>query len=166
MKDKTHWLSSPNKNYLGHWDLPENEDLVLTIESAKFEEVKNPTNHKTEVKKVVRWVESYKPLICNQTNSKAIYKATGVRYMEDSEGKKVSLFISQVKDRRMDEMVDCVRIRHTKPKATVKKKESLSDERLQDAIKAIKKGSFTADEFKVKYNLTKAQIKTLDEALK
>ena len=39
---KTHWLQSPNKNYLGHWDLPEGKDLILTIESAQWEEVKNP----------------------------------------------------------------------------------------------------------------------------
>ena len=51
---KTHWLQSPNKNYLGHWDLPEKEDLILTIESAKWEEVKNPIINVSESKRVIR----------------------------------------------------------------------------------------------------------------
>ena len=110
--EKTHWLSSPNKNYLGHWDLPENEELTLTIKSAAFEEIENPTNGKKDVKKVIRWVEKgYKPMIVNQTNSKAIYKSTGVKYLEDSEGKKIILFISQVMNRKEGEMVDCIRVR-------------------------------------------------------
>ena len=54
---KTHWLSSPNKNYLGHWDLPENKDLILTIKSGGYEMVKNPTNGKTTEKKVVHFAE-------------------------------------------------------------------------------------------------------------
>ena len=37
---KTHWLYSPNKNYLGHQDLPNGEDVVLTIASANWETVK------------------------------------------------------------------------------------------------------------------------------
>ena len=40
--NKTHWLQNPNKNYLGHWDLPNGKDLVLTIKSAAWEEVENP----------------------------------------------------------------------------------------------------------------------------
>ena len=60
MKTKTHWLQSPNKNYLGHWDLPESQDLILTIQSAKREEVENPVLRKDDPKKFVQTViESY-----------------------------------------------------------------------------------------------------------
>ena len=66
-KQKTHWLSSADKNYLGHWDLPENKDLILTVKSGGFEEIKNPTNGKTATKKVIHFMEKgAKPLICNQ----------------------------------------------------------------------------------------------------
>ena len=39
---KTHWLKNPNKNYLGNCDLPNEENPILTIEFAEWEEVKSP----------------------------------------------------------------------------------------------------------------------------
>lgn len=112
-KSKTHWLQSPNKNYLGHWDLPENEDLTLTIKSAKWEEVKNPIINRSEAKRVIRFEENYKPLICNQTNAQSIIKSTGVKFMEDSKGCRIQLHIGKHKDRVTKEDVDCIRVRST-----------------------------------------------------
>ena len=111
---KTHWLQSPNKNYLGHWDLPEENDLILTIESAQWEEVKNPIIKKSEAKRVIRFKEKVKPLICNQGNAQSIIKSTGVKYMEDSKGQKIQLYIGKHFDRVSKEDVDCVRIRSNK----------------------------------------------------
>lgn len=110
--EKTHWLQSPNKNYLGHWDLPETNDLVLTIKSAQWEEVKNPITNKTEAKRVIRFEENVKPLICNQTNAQAIINSTKIKYMEDSQGCKIQLYIGQHLDRRTKENVDCIRVRN------------------------------------------------------
>lgn len=115
-KQKTHWMQSPNKNYLGHWDLPEKEDLILTIESAKWEEVINPIYKKghpqhSEARRVVRFKEDVKPLICNQGNAQSIVKATGVKYMEDAKGSRIQLYIGVHLDRRSKENVDCIRIR-------------------------------------------------------
>jgi hypothetical protein len=39
-KTKTHWLQTPNKNYLGHWDLPNGKDIIVTISSAGWEDLK------------------------------------------------------------------------------------------------------------------------------
>lgn len=112
MKTKTHWLQSPNKNYLGHWDLPDKKDLTLTIHSAKWEEVKNPITGKSEAKRVVRFKQpNIKPLICNQTNAQAIIKSTGVKFMDDSEGSIIQLYVGSIVDTRTKERVDCVRIR-------------------------------------------------------
>lgn len=113
---KTHWMQSPNKNYLGHWDLPEKGDLILTIESAKWEEVVNPVYKKghplhSEAKRVVRFKEDVKPLICNQGNAQSIVKATGVKFMEDAKGSRIHLFVGVHADRRSRENIDCVRIR-------------------------------------------------------
>jgi hypothetical protein len=111
---KTHWLQSPNKNYLGHWDLPEGTDLIVTIVSAKWEEVKNPITNSKESKRVVRFKEKgVKPFICNQTNAQSIVIATGVKYMDDSEGKQISLFVDNIVDKRTKETIDCIRIRRT-----------------------------------------------------
>ena len=112
MSEKTHWLQSPNKNYLGHWDLPEGKDLILTIDSAKWEEVKNPIINKSESKRVVRFKEAgVKPWICNQGNAQAIIKSTGIKHMEDSSGSKISLFVGLHLDRVSRENIDCVRVR-------------------------------------------------------
>lgn len=116
--EKTHWLQSPNKNYLGHWDLPENKDLTLTIASAQWEEVKNPVINKSEAKRVVRFKEDdIKPWICNQGNAQSILKATSVKYMEDSPDQKIILFTGVHFDRVSKSNVDCIRVRDFAPKS-------------------------------------------------
>ena len=109
-KEKTHWLANANKNYLGHWDLPNGKDVVLTIESAQWEEVKNPIINVSEAKRVIRFKEKdYKPFICNETNAQSILRSTKVNYMEDCGGKKIQLTVGQTKV--MGQLVDCLRIK-------------------------------------------------------
>ncbi len=110
-KQKTHWLQNPNKNYLGHWDLPGGNDLTLTIKSAKWEEVLNPVINKADAKRVVRFEEDVKPFIVNQTNAQSIIDSTGVRFMEDSSGKQITLYVSSIMDRRTKQNIDCIRVR-------------------------------------------------------
>lgn len=160
--NKTHWLSSPNKNYLGHWDLPEEGDLILTIKSAQFEEVKNPTTGQKDVKKVIRFEEDFKPMICNQTNSKAIYKSTGCKYLEDSAGLKIALYISQVMNRKEGELVDCIRVRpypFTEAKA---EKKSITPSRFKNALKAISEGKYTKAQLLNEFILDDEQKKVLN----
>lgn len=125
--NKTHWLQSPNKNYLGHWDLPNGQDLVVTIDSAKWEKVKNPITNKTQSKRVIRFKEDIKPMICNQTNAQAIIRSTGVKFMEDSGGARITLFVGIHKDRITRSDIDCIRVR-TDPAIA-------ADEKLQNIIK-------------------------------
>ena len=115
MKEKTHWMQSPNKNYLGHWDLPESGDMVVTIKSAQWEKVKNPITNKTESKRVIRFVENVKPLICNQTNAQSIVNATGIKFMEDSEGATICIYVDTIKDKITKEDMDCLRIKRQNP---------------------------------------------------
>lgn len=150
-KTKTHWLQSPNKNYLGHWDLPEKEDLILTIESAKWEEVKNPIINVSESKRVIRFKEDVKPLICNQTNANSIIRATGCKYMEDSGGQKITLYTTSIMDRRTKEDIDCVRIRAEKVKAKTELKKGTP--LFKEAVKGLKNG-FTMDQIKKKYKVS------------
>jgi len=116
-KEKTHWLQNPNKNYLGHWDLPNGKDVILTIESAKWEEVKNPVINTSEAKRVVRFIEKHswlKPFICNEINAQTILKSTGIKFMEDSRGKRIKIGVGTTKVKR--EEVDCLRVRLTNQK--------------------------------------------------
>ena len=55
------------KPYLGHWDVPDEGDLVLTIDKIYEDEVKN--QHGTEVKPIIYFMEpDAKPMILNKTN--------------------------------------------------------------------------------------------------
>lgn len=128
MKEKTHWLQSPNKNYLGHWDLPESGEMVVTIESAQWEAVTNPITNKTESKRVIRFKEKIKPMICNQTNAQSIVRATGVKFMEDSSGQSICLFVGQTKDRVSKEDIDCIRIK-SKPSVGLEEVKSMFEEK-------------------------------------
>ena len=115
MTNKTHWLQNPNKNYLGHWDLPNGDPVILTIISAQWEEVKNPIINKSEAKRVIRFKEQdkwIKPMICNQVNAQTILKSTGEKYMEDCVDKRIKILISQTKVK--GEEFDCLRVMNIK----------------------------------------------------
>ena len=84
------------KPYLGHWDVPENGDLVLTIDKVYEEDVKN--EHGTERKPVMYWKEpNYKPMIINKTNNDSITALYGRRTERNTwEGKKIALYSAVV----------------------------------------------------------------------
>lgn len=159
MSEKTHWLQNPNKNYLGHWDLPDGKDLILTIESAKWEEVKNPVKGTTEEKRVVRFKEDYKPLICNQINAENILMSTGVKYMEDSQGLQIQLYVGVHLDRRTKTDIDCVRVRETKLTKPELNENMPAFKRVQDHLK----GGGKISDVELKYSLTEAIKKKLNE---
>ena len=144
MKDKTHWLSNQNKNYLGHFDLPNGDDVVLTIKTANWEEVIDPRTKRSENKRVIRFAETFswlKPFICNETNAKMVYKVTDQKYMEDCGGKKLKLGIDKAKIK--GEEVDCIRIRNVKQDVlasdTISDQERKEIENLLDQAKKNKK---------------------------
>ncbi len=160
MSNKTHWLQNPNKNYLGHWDLPTSSDLILTIKTAQWEEVKNPITNKSEACRVVRFKEDVKPLIVNQTNANSILNATGARYMEDSTGLKIALFIDVFRDRRSKEDIDCIRIRNTKP--IIEKIELIPGcDKWDDAKKAVQNTGTTLEAIRKYYSITDENWKIL-----
>jgi len=139
---KTHWLQNPNKNYLGHWDLPEGRDIILTIKSAQWEEVKNPIINTSEAKRVIRFEEPVKPFICNETNSQSILRSTGTSYMEDCHGMKIKLFLSQVKVK--GQSVDCLRVKELPQSELVTK--TISEEQAAELIELVYSSGRSPDE--------------------
>jgi hypothetical protein len=138
---KTAITWNPDKNYLGNWDIPEDEDLILTIQSAKWEEVKNPQAKSKEVKRVVTFKEDFKPMICNETNAKSIEKVSGKKYLEDLEGIKISLFSAKVK--AFGEIHDALRIRDFAPKITVDPQKAIAKLRTCNTVDELR-NVFTA----------------------
>ncbi len=112
---KTHWLYSPNKNYFGHQDLPNGEDVVLTIKSAQWGVIKNHITGSSEEKRIIEFKEDYKwlkPFLCNETNAQAIFKVTEKKFMEETTGKKIK--IGHAKTKMIHEMKDCLRVKNVK----------------------------------------------------
>ena len=103
-----------DKNYLGSWDIPDGEDLILTIDQAHQDDVKNERG--SEKKLTIHFVEDYKPMILNATNSKAISAAYGSSKVEDWAGKKVAIYTTKVT--AFGGTTDALRIRDYPPKVT------------------------------------------------
>ena len=80
------------KPYLGHWDVPEGGDLVLTIDRIYEEEIRN--QHGTEIKPVMYFREpGVKPMIVNKTNNDSITRLHGKRTKSNNwSGKKIALY--------------------------------------------------------------------------
>ena len=104
-----------DKNYLGSWDVPDGEDLVLTIDHAEQNEVQNQKGK--DIKLTIHFVErGYKPMILNKTNSDSISKAVGSKKVENWEGKRIAIYIDQVP--AFGGITDALRIRDYPPRET------------------------------------------------
>ena len=103
-----------DKNYLGSWDVPDGEDLILTIDHAARDEVKNERG--SERKLTIHFVEGKKPMILNATNSKAISEAYGSTKVEDWAGKRIAIYTTKVT--AFGGTTDALRIRNYPPKET------------------------------------------------
>ena len=114
----THWKKLTDPNYLGIWDLT-NEDLIVTIASIAEEKVIGPGG-KEEVKPVMRFKErDIKPLILNKVNQKTIAKILKTPYIERWVGNRIQLYADPtVKFGK--EVTGGVRVREFLPKVAVK----------------------------------------------
>lgn len=154
--NKTHWLQSPNKNYLGHWDLPNSKDVVLTIKSANWESVTNPQTNTTTDKRVIRFEESFewlKPFICNETNAKTIRKVTGENFMEDCTGKKIRIGIDNIIDKKLKEQIDCLRVRHVSHEQLMQDKQPINYEQVETISELLNKANKDIEKFCSAYKI-------------
>ena len=155
--NKTHWKRLINPDYIGVYALPPGMDMTVEIASVGREKVV-VSGGKKEDHTVVR-LKGQKPLILNATNSKSIARLYGP-YIEDWEGKRITLFASTTK--LAGETVECLRIR---PSVTEKQKPNITDARLDAAIESIKSGSFTVEKLNANFFLTLEQDDKVKAAL-
>lgn len=102
-----------NKQFLGHWDIPEGSDLILTIKDVKPEMVQNQLGK--EEKLILYFKEDYKPLICNMTNGTAISTVCHSSVYADWLNKKIALYRAKTAAQG-GKIVDCVRVRDYAPR--------------------------------------------------
>ena len=104
-----------DKNYLGSWDVPDGEDLVLTIDHVEQNDVKNERG--SERKLTLHFAErGYKPMILNTTNAKRIGKVAGSNKVENWENLRVAIYTEKVT--AFGGTTDALRIREYAPRET------------------------------------------------
>lgn len=150
---KTHWKFLVNPDYIGAYALPSGQDMTVTIGSVAREMVTSVGGKKEEC--TVARLVGQKPFILNVTNSKSIAKLYGP-FIEDWAGKQITLYASTTK--MAGEVVECLRVRSVAP---VAQRRTLTDDRLTNAIAAIKDGTFTMEQMSA-FSLTDEQQARLD----
>lgn len=154
-ESKTHWKRLINPDYIGAYALPSGQDMTVTIASVAIEQVTSVGGKKEEC--TVARLVGQKPLIMNVTNSKSIAKLYGP-FIEDWAGKQITLYASTTKF--AGEVVECLRIRQVIP-SDAQQKKTLTDERLKNAIAAIKAGTYTLEQMGA-FDLTPEQQELLN----
>lgn len=157
-QSKTHWKRLVNPDYIGAYALNPDEDLTVTIDRVKREQILGADGKKEEC--TVAYLKGHKPLILNVTNSKAIHKLYGP-YIEDWAGKQVTLYASTTK--AFGEIVECLRIRPTVAKQT---KPKITPDRLKKAIASIIAQQYTTEKLRAQFDLTEEQEKEVTEAVR
>lgn len=113
---KTHIDKLRNPNYLGGWDLQDENgktnDIIVTIKEVKSEFV---FNQKAQMEEPVLTVffNECKPIILNATNRKTLKKVTDTSYIEEMAGKRIQLTTKRIK--AFGEFHDAIRIVNAVP---------------------------------------------------
>ena len=83
-----------DKKYLHHYDLPDGEDLVVTIANIDTELLENKMKNSQETKLVLYFEEDVKPLALNKkVNPMSISKALGTPKTEEWIGGRIALYV-------------------------------------------------------------------------
>lgn len=114
--EKNHWREAFKSDYLSFLDIPEGQDIVVTIKELKLEHVKGKKKGENFCN-IAYFEEDIKPMILNVTNSKTVMKlsGSGSDFIQDWAGTKVQIYFrSSVKFG--SETVGGLRIRDFAPK--------------------------------------------------
>ena len=106
----THYNKLFDKEYLGHYDLPD-RDVVVVIEEVIPGQVQN--GNKKDRKPIFRLRGKEKKMICNATNAKTIARLYGSE-VEDWVGKSITLYKAET-NAQGGEVVPCIRVRPAIP---------------------------------------------------
>ena len=156
----THWKKLRNPDYLGSWDLPNGQDVVLTIKSVQTKMVHDGNGGQSECM-VMNFAERVKPMIVNATNAKTIQKLAKTPYVEQWAGKQIQIGISKVK--AFGEVHDALRVRQTAPQQT-QSAPTIDPNEIAMAIVNIE-GASTLDELRQIYTALDKSIGLLPDVI-
>ena len=146
---KTHWKKMFNTDYLGSWDLEQEQDRIVTITKVDKTMVKSAQNPKGEECPVIHFAEFEKPMVLNVTNCKTIEKMFGPM-IEDWPKQRVTLFVKK-RVKAFGDYVDALRVRPTSPQKPELKPGS---KKWDGARQAIAEGNTTIEAIEGVYLLT------------
>lgn len=115
-KQVTHWKKLTDPRFIGSHDFAPNQEITVTIESVTKQELELFNGRKLENKQCVLAIfkGAKKPMLLNKENMKLISKCLGSPYIEDWQGKSITLHVVPVS--AFGEMVDAVRVKYIKNK--------------------------------------------------
>lgn len=152
---KTHFKKLRNPDYLGSWDLADENgvfnQLTLKISNVKKQMVFDGKGGQEEC--VVIHFEGKKPMIANATNLKAISFVLNTPYIEEWIGQQIILKVEKVK--AFGEIHDALRV--VRMKVEQKQKKAFTEEMFEKAFNAnaqielIKEKYITTEEILTKY---------------
>lgn len=107
-----HFMDLFDHKYLGHWDVPDNGELVLTIKRVLPTTVPDKKGG-VEKKALIYFVDAKLPLLANITNCRLISGMYG-KETKHWKNKRIAL-IQAVTTNDVGQIVDCIRVRPTPP---------------------------------------------------
>ena len=158
---KTHWKKLHNPDYFGAYCLLPNQEITVTIKSVGLEEVVGPGGKKEQCT-VARFKEDQKPLILNVTNQKTIQKIYGTPYIEEWEGKLITL-VHKI-DKIQGESMEVVRVKTSVPKLVLPILDVDDKSNMEKAFSAISNGNTTISAIQKHYSITPKALKILEDA--
>jgi hypothetical protein len=152
---KTHFKKLKNPDYLGSWDLADQNGVfrnkVLTIKEVKKEMVHDGRGGQEDC--ITVHFDEAKPMIMNSTNLKTINSSLGTPYIEEWQGKKIEITVNKVK--AFGEIHDALRVVKTSLEL------SPSHPKWNGAKKAISEGTVTIEQVKKQYTISPENEKLL-----
>lgn len=157
---KTHWKKLQHPLYIGAYELmqgSQNIELNVKIDEVKREMVQGPDGKKEEC--TIMTIPPHKPMILNATNQKTLTKAIGSPFIEDWNGKTVTLFVAKV--RAFGETLDALRIRDVLYTPPALPTLDIKHPKWNDAKQSVKDGKATISQIRAKYSLSDENEKEL-----
>lgn len=114
MENKTHYKKLRNPNYIGSYELTQNNNKTISLNVTIEKTVKEPVqNGDKKEDMMVMYLKNQKPMIVNSTNAKMISKVIGSPFIEDWTGKTITLYVANI--RAFGEMQQALRVRDKLP---------------------------------------------------
>jgi hypothetical protein len=150
---KTHWKKLHNPDYLGAYSL-DDPTMIVEIKKVEKRQIMGADGKKDDA--VVAELVGQKPMILNATNMKTIAGLYG-NYIEDWVGKKITLFVANVK--AFGTVTEALRVAAEVPKSAMPEL-TPSHPKWNEAKEAVSKGT-TPEQIRTKYRLSPENEKLL-----